>query len=107
MILLESTLSWSQFPAPTPTIADAGDIQKKSLRKDYYANITAKDTQANVIQEVVIGTPCIPGGGPCQIGDLIADTSARVRLDKHTREPVRHTPRGNLWGTPIFGDAQL
>ena len=43
-------------PAPTPTIADA-EMQKKTFKKDWYANFTAKDSRENATQPTVTPNP--------------------------------------------------
>ena len=58
-------------------------------------------------QPPIIRTPIIRGETPFRLDGLIADTSDRVRLDKHTSEPVRHTPEGNWPETHISGAARL
>ena len=93
-------------PAPILTIADA-EMQEKTLEKDLDTNITAKDSQGNVTQPVVNRAPPIPGETPFYLDDLIARTSARVRLGKHTREPARRNLKSNPPATPISGAAQL
>ena len=58
-------------------------------------------------QPSVSRTTLIPEKTPIRPEDLIADTSARVRLDTHTRQPVRRIPTGNSPEIPISGTAQL
>ena len=90
---LEFTAPPYGMPVPTPSEAD-GERQKKTLNEASGAKITAKKLEGNANQPTVTRVPIIPEETPFRLGDLIAATSARVRLDKHTGEPVRHTPQG-------------
>ena len=94
------------MPLPIPSIADA-EKQRRTPKRDSGANITAKEPQENVDQPTVTRAPIIPEEIPFHLDDPIADAAAQVRLGKHTHEPVRHTPKGNLPATPISGDEQL
>ena len=82
-------------------------MQRKILTEDLDAKITVKDSEENVTRLTDTRAPTSPEETPFRSDDPIADTSARVRLDKHTREPVRHLPNGNPPENPISAAEQL
>ena len=100
--------------APIPTIADAEKGRKPSgrIRTRILRRGNRGKTRIN---------PPLPGPRlfrkrpesvcwylcPMSLDDLVAGTSARVRLDKHTHEPVRHIPKSNSPENPISGSTQL
>ena len=93
----------SRQSRPTPTIADAegqghvndndtNDVKMESREAVHTPSATRAPT---------LGTHATPQEGPLTWDALITDTSARVRLDKHTCEPARHSISGveqlNQW----------
>ena len=93
-------------PALIPTIADARK-QRRTLKEDGDAKITAEESQENANHPTDTRTQIILEETLFHLDDLIADTSGRVRLDEHASGPVRQAPKGNIPENPISGTTQL